>query len=60
MKSFTYFQPTEIRFGRGRLEEAGEAAARFGKRCLIVSTPIDAVFEPMIDRVKRSLDCSWR
>jgi alcohol dehydrogenase YqhD (iron-dependent ADH family) len=33
MKSFTYFQPTEIRFGRGRLEEVGEVAARFGKRC---------------------------
>jgi len=55
MKSFTYFQPTEIRFGSGRLEEAGEAAARFGKRCLIVSVPVNAVFEPMIDRVKGSL-----
>lgn len=55
MKSFTYFQPTEIRFGSGRLEEAGEAAARFGKRCLIVSTPLNDVFEPMIGRVKRSL-----
>jgi alcohol dehydrogenase class IV len=56
MKSFTYFQPTEIRFGCGRLEEAGEVAARYGKRCLIVSTPATAVFEPMINRVKRSLD----
>jgi alcohol dehydrogenase class IV len=55
MKPFTYYQPTEIRFGNGRLEEAGEAAARFGKRCLIVSTPVNDVFEPMIDRVTRSL-----
>lgn len=55
MKSFTYFQPTEIRFGRGRLDEAGQAVARFGKRCLIVSTPVSAVFEPMIDRLERSL-----
>jgi alcohol dehydrogenase class IV len=56
MKAFTYFQPTEIRFGNGRLDEVGEAAARFGKRCLIVSTPVNAVFEPMINRVKRSLN----
>ncbi len=56
MKSFSYFQPTEIRFGCGRLEEAGEVAARYGKRCLIVSTPDNAVFRPMIDRVKRSLN----
>ncbi|MBE0687248.1 MAG: iron-containing alcohol dehydrogenase [Anaerolineaceae bacterium] len=55
MKPFTYYQPTEIRFGRGRLEEAGEVAGRFGKRCLIVSTPVNAVFKPMIDRVKCSL-----
>ncbi len=55
MKSFTYFQPTELRFGSGRLEETGEATARFGKRCLIVSRPVNAVFEPRIDRVKRSL-----
>jgi alcohol dehydrogenase class IV len=55
MNSFTYFQPTEIRFGRGRLEEAGEVAARFGKRCLIVSTPTNASFQPMIERVKQSL-----
>ncbi len=55
MKSFTYFQPTEIRFGCGRLEEAGEVVARYGKRCLIVSTPANAVFAPIVDRVKRSL-----
>jgi alcohol dehydrogenase class IV len=55
MKSFTYFQPTEIRFGRGRLEEAGEVVARFGKRCLIVSTLSSAAFQPMIEQVKGSL-----
>ncbi len=55
MKSFIYFQPTEIRFGCGRLEEAGEVCTRFGKRCLIVSTPVDVVVGPMIDRLKHSL-----
>jgi len=55
MKSFMYYQPTEIRFGRGRLKEAGEVAARFGKRCLIVSTPLNSAYETMIDRLKNSL-----
>jgi alcohol dehydrogenase class IV len=55
IKTFTYFQPTEIRFGRGRLDDAGEVAARYGKRCLIVSTPTSDVFAPQIERVKRSL-----
>ena len=58
MKSFTYFQPTEIRFGRGRLDEAGEAVAQFGKRCLIVTgsvlPPIDSIF----DRIKNSLQAA--
>ncbi len=55
MKSFNYFQPTEIRFGRGRLDEAGEVTARFGKRCLIVSTPIFPAFEPLLIRLKSNL-----
>lgn len=37
MKPFNYFQPTEIRFGRGRLRQLGKAAARFGRRALLVS-----------------------
>lgn len=55
MKPFNYFQSTEIRFGRGRLNEAGEVTARFGKRCLIVSTPIFPAFEPVMVRLKSSL-----
>jgi alcohol dehydrogenase class IV len=55
MKSFIYFQPTEIRFGRGRLDEVGEMVVRFGKRCLIVTVPIFPVFEPVLGRVKSSL-----
>jgi len=55
MKSFTYFQPTEIRFGRGRLDEIGEVTARFGKRCLIVSVPVFPAFEPVFERLKHSL-----
>jgi alcohol dehydrogenase class IV len=55
MKSFIYFQPTEIRFGRGRLDEVGEMVVRFGKRCLIVTVPILPVFEPVLRRVESSL-----
>lgn len=56
MKTFNYFQPTEIRFGRGRLQEVGEVTARFGKRCLIVSRPVSQDFIPIIDQLKLSLE----
>jgi alcohol dehydrogenase len=39
MEGFTYCQPTEIRFGRGRIRELGEAGRVFGKRCLLVTGP---------------------
>lgn len=58
MKSFTYYQPTEIRFGSGRLEEVGEVTARYGKRCLIVSTPVNEILTPVIERIKRSLEAA--
>jgi alcohol dehydrogenase len=37
MKDFTYFAPTEIVFGWGRLNELGAIAARFGKKALLVT-----------------------
>jgi alcohol dehydrogenase class IV len=52
MKNFNYFQPTEIRFGRGRLAEVGQAVASYGKRCLIVTVKADKIFTPLYDRVK--------
>lgn len=52
MKPFSYFQPTELRFGSGRVGEAGDAVARYGKRCLMVTTPTDAVMEPLYSRIK--------
>jgi alcohol dehydrogenase class IV len=50
-----YFQPTEIRFGRGRVGEIGELVAPIGGRCLIVSVEEDAVFGPLVDRVRAAL-----
>lgn len=55
MQPFNYFQPTEIRFGRGRLDEIGEVVGRYGKRCLIVSVRVDEIFEHLFERVKKSL-----
>lgn len=55
MKSFTYFQPTEIRFGRGALNEVGKVVAGYGKRCLIVSTPLRKASGPLFERIKSSL-----
>ncbi len=52
MKPFDYFQPTEIRFGRGRLSEVGDVVARYGKRCLLVTRPVHGVFVQLFDRVK--------
>jgi len=55
MNNFTYFQPTEIHFGRGRLAEVGQGVARYGKRCLIVTVKSDKTFAPLFDRVKQYL-----
>jgi alcohol dehydrogenase class IV len=55
MKNFTYFQPTEIIFGSGKLVELGDIAKRFGTKCLLVTTPSIPALEPMYGRVKRIL-----
>ena len=57
MRSFDYHQPTEIRYGNGRLSEAGEVVARYGKRCLLVTVPPESapVFPALFDRVKACL-----
>jgi len=55
MKSFNYFQPTEIRFGSGRISEVGEVVARYGKRCLLVTVPVFEALEPVFEKAKASL-----
>ena len=51
MKSFKYFQPTEIIFGIGKVNELGEVASRFGKKCLLVTMPAIPALTPMYERV---------
>lgn len=55
MRPFDYYQPTEIRYGRGRIQEVGEVVARLGKRCLLVTTAGSEAFTPHIDNATKSL-----
>jgi alcohol dehydrogenase class IV len=55
MKSFTYFQPTEIIFGSGRIKELGDVAKRFGSKCLLITTPTIPTLEFMYERAKKIL-----
>lgn len=58
MKSFNYFQPTEIVFGTGKVSEVGEITAKYGKKVLLVTTPAIPALEPMYNRVKEILTAS--
>ena len=58
MMPFTYFQPTEIRFGAGRVADTGAAAARFGRRCLIVTVPVFPALGPVLEKVQASLQAA--
>jgi alcohol dehydrogenase class IV len=55
MKDFNYHQPTEIKFGCGRVSEIGEITAKYGKSCLLVTVPVFKAIEPMVEKVKNSL-----
>jgi len=55
MKTFNYFQPTDIRFGCGRVKEVGDIVAQFGKYCVLVTVPVFDAIEPVIEKVKKSL-----
>jgi alcohol dehydrogenase class IV len=52
VKPFSYFQPTELRFGRGGFDQAGELVARYGRRCLLVTRPVHGVFTEIVRHVK--------
>lgn len=51
MNPFRIAQPTEIRFGQGRLQEIGGLVARHGTRCLIVSGPAESALAPTYRRI---------
>lgn len=57
MQPFVYHQPTEIRFGAGRIEEIGAVVGRFGKRCLMVTTA-DTPLKPLYARIRGLLEAA--
>jgi len=56
VKPFDYCQPTEIRFGRGRVAEVGEVVSQYGKRCLVVTEGNVEALEPVFQKVRTSLE----
>ena len=56
MKPFGVFQPTEIRFGRGRFRQLGKVAASYGRRALLVSGPPTDSLAPTIAKGKSLLE----
>ncbi|WP_427365990.1 iron-containing alcohol dehydrogenase [Candidatus Caldatribacterium saccharofermentans] len=55
MSSFSYYQPTRIHFGFGKLEEVGRIVSRYGKRALLVTVPPFQALEPVFEKTKRLL-----
>src|SRR3990170_304154 len=55
MRPFVYHQPTRVLFGRGRLEQVGEIVAPYGRRCLLVTVPVNDVIGPLVQRVGTAL-----
>jgi alcohol dehydrogenase class IV len=58
IQNFDYFQPTKIKFGAGRIAEIGDFVSEYGKKCVLVTVPLFDDFEPIIDKVKLSLNKS--
>ncbi len=54
MKHFNYHQSSEIVFGTGRIAEAGKIIRKYGKKCLMVTTP-DKPLQPLYNKVKNIL-----
>jgi len=55
MKLFNFCQPTQVRYGEGRLNEVGEIVRIYGQRCLLVTGHTSAAKLPVYERVKKIL-----
>ncbi|MCC7208928.1 MAG: iron-containing alcohol dehydrogenase [Anaerolineae bacterium] len=58
MKPFSYFQPTDIRFGSGRIREVGEIVRSFGARCLMVTTANTGDLAAIFARIRGILEAA--
>ncbi len=54
MGTFNYYQPTESRYGSGRLSEVGEVVSQYGRRCLLVTVSPESapIFPALFERIK--------
>jgi len=55
MKPFNFYQPTQIRFGEGRLDEVERVVRMYGRRCLLVTGHTSEAKLPLYEKVKRIL-----
>jgi len=55
MKFFNFHQPTQVRFGEGRLDEVGEVVGSYGQHCLLVTGHTSKAKLPIYEKVKTQL-----
>ena len=56
MKNFNFYMPTQIRFGKGRINELKEILPSFGKKCLIVSRPVNGSLNKLYEKINKILE----
>ena len=55
MKNFNFYMPTQIRFGEGRINYLKEIIPSYGKKCLIVSRPVNGSLSNLYERIKSTI-----
>lgn len=55
MTNFNWNFPTEIAYGKGRVNEIGEISKKFGKKAMIATYARGGFLDPIIDKVEASL-----
>ncbi len=55
MKSFDYYQPTDIKFGWERVNEVGKIVAKYGEKCMLVTVPVFDALAPVFEQIKNTL-----
>jgi alcohol dehydrogenase class IV len=51
MNPFNFFVPTQIRFGRGRRKELKDILPLYGKKCLMVSRPLNGSLKETFEEI---------
>ena len=56
MKNFNFYMPTQIRFGKGRINELKEIIPSYGQKCLIVSRPVNGSLKKLYQKINKILE----